>query len=367
MSIFDDINEELDMEFFLDRESLRYKKARGRSGLQLNVRECPADGCHDNRYRVYLNAETGRGNCFVCNATFTKATFIKEYLNGTWRDVAKYGEEILREQGWRPKRRVEAAVDYGDVNLPVSHELPLPEGNLGYLESRGIDGDTAKYFHLRYCEFGFWRYKNQEGEWKVQSFDGRIIIPVYDLDGKLMTYQGRDITGTSDRKYLFPKELPGTGRYLLNGHNFAATDEAVLGEGFFDVAAIKLAFDVDPKLRHILPLGSFGKHLSFGDTNGDDQLGRFMQLKARGLKKLTIMWDGEVAALTAALDAAKLLSRAGLVVRIALLPPDKDPNEVDSQVVRNAYYKAETWTPMLDAKLRLRNPYRQQAGKKISQ
>lgn len=366
MDIFTSAKEELDLEFFLDRESIHFRTTRGRSGLQLNVRECPVDGCNDNRYRVYLNADSGAGNCFVCNTKFNKLSFIKHCINGTWPQVARYCEEILREQGWRPKKRIEAAVDPGQVQLPISLELPLPEGNLGYLETRGIDAETARYFHLRYCEFGFWRYKNSDGEYKVQLFDNRIIIPVYDLDGSLKTYQGRDITGASDRKYLFPKELPGTGRYLLNGHNFTVTKHAVLGEGFFDVAAIKIAFESDPQLINVLPIGSFGKHLSYGDVNGDDQLGRFIQLKHRGLETVTIMWDGEANALIAALDAAKILSRVGIKVRIALLPFEKDPNEVSAQIVRAAYYKAETWTPMLDAKLRLRNPYRSNGGKKIS-
>ena len=358
MTTFQDVDNELDMSFMLDRESIPYRTTRGHSGLQLNVRTCPAEGCGDNRYRVYLNAETGRGNCFYCNTTFSKAGFVKHYIGGTWGDTMRYCEEVLREQGWRPKKRIEAAVEQGEVILPVSEPLPFPEGNMAYLESRGIDGDTARYFHLRFSEFGFWRYRDLDATYKVQNFDNRIIIPVHDLDGVLVTYQGRDVSGKSERKYLFPKMLPGTGRYLLNGHNFAATDEAVMGEGFFDVAAIKLAFDDDNSLRHILPIGSFGKHLSYGDPDGDDQLGRFIQLKQRGLKKLTIMWDGEKAALTAALDAAKLLTRIGLVVRIALLPPGRDPNEVEGSVVRDAYYKAVTWSPMIDAKLRLRNPYK---------
>jgi DNA primase len=123
------------------------------------------------------------------------------------------------------------------------------------------------------------------------------------------------------------------------------------------VAAIKVAFDEDSGLRNVVPVGSFGKHLSYGSPTGDDQLGRFIQLKARGVKFVTIMWDGEEKALIAALNAAKILTGVGLIVRIALLPFDKDPNEVLSEVTRRAFYKAETYSPSLDIKWRLRNPY----------
>ena len=184
-----------------------------------------------------------------------------------------------------------------------------------------------------------------------------MIIPVFDLDGVLKTFQGRDLSGTSDRKYLFPTSLPGTGRYLLNGQNVLATDHVVMGEGVFDAAAIKIALDQSNETRHVVAVGSFGKHLSYGDQQGNDQLGRFNQLKARGLRFVTIMWDGTSDALLAALNAAKLLVGIGLIARIALLPAGKDPNEVVGEVVRKAFQEAQTWSPVLDIRMRLRNPY----------
>lgn len=355
------LQEEIDIEFFLQRESIPYRETRGVSGAQLNIKTCPNAACGDSRWRTYFGVDTGRGNCFVCGNGFNKLGFIHEYYshaNSDWGQTFRECEEILKEQGWRPKRKAVVAVDHGDVVLPMSQELPLPDGsNLAYLEQRGFDAEIVRYFGLRWCEFGWWRFKDPEGAWVTQGFNDRVIIPVFDLDGKLKTFQGRDLTNTSASKYLFPKELPGTGRYLLNGQNVVATDHVVMGEGIFDVAAIKLAFDADAGLRNIVPVGSFGKHLSYGSSDADDQLGRFNILRSRGVKTVTIMWDGEIKALTAALDAAKLLTGIGLVVRIALLPFEKDPNEVIGEVVRKAFYAATVWTPALDIKWRLRNPY----------
>lgn len=358
---FAEINEELDLEFFLQRESLPYRETRGVNGVQLNIKHCPNPDCADSRWRVYYGMETGRGNCFVCSEGYTATKFINRYYNHGdtgWGQTFRECEEVMREQGWRPKRKAMAIVDHGEIKLPMSLPLPLETGeNLAYLEQRGFDADIAKYFELRWCEYGWWAYRDAEGNSRNQIFDNRIIIPVFDLDGTLKTFQGRDLTGNSDSKYLFPKELPGTGRYLFNGHNAVATDHVSMGEGAFDVAAIKLAYDVDPDLRHIVAVGSFGKHLSYGSSDGDDQLGRFIQLKKRGIKIVTIMWDGEEKALIAALNAAKLLSGIGLTVRIALLPFEKDPNEVTGDVVRRAHYEAKVWTPALDIQWRLRNPY----------
>lgn len=354
-----EINEQLDLEFYFERESLSYKLGRGSSGWQINAKHCP--DCGDSRWRTYLNAETGQGNCFVCNQTFNKLKFIHLHMghgDNEWGRTFEAAIEVLKEQGWRPKRLTSAAVDPGEIKLPYSHELPTENGeNLLYLRQRGVTDDLTRYFHLRWCEFGWWSFVDDDGNQQQQRFNDRVIIPVYDLDGTLKTFQGRDLTGTSDRKYLFPKGLPGTGRYLLNGQNVQLTHEVVMGEGAFDIIAIKAAFDEEVALRHVIPVGSFGKHLSYGSANGDDQQGRFMRLKAAGVKIVTIMWDGEPKALVAALDAAKLLSAMGLIAKIALLPPEKDPNEVLPEVVRKAHWEAHQWTPKLDIKWRLRNPY----------
>jgi len=366
----EEMNEQFDMEFFLERESAAFKITRGVSGVQLNIRHCPHPECGDDRWRVYFGVDTGRGNCFKCGNTFNAVLFAHHHLGHSdteWGATFREVTAILEEQGYRPKRQITVAVDPGEVKLPMSIELPTPEGeNLKYLEDRGFDGETSKYFHLRYCEFGWWRPKDAEGKPIIndfgrpieQEFSNRVIIPVFDLNGELRTFQGRDLSGTKEQKYLFPLALPGTGRYLLNGHNVVATDEVVMGEGFGDVAATRLAFAADPALRHIVCVGSFGKHLSYGSEKGEDQLGAFIQLKRRGLKKVTIMWDGGVKELEAGLSAAKLLTGVGLQVRIARLPLGKDPNEVPPEVVRDAYYKATVWTPALDIRWRLRNPYK---------
>lgn len=356
---FETIEKELDIEFFLDRESIPYKVTRGVNGEQLNIQTCPNPACQDNRWRTYFGTETGRGNCFVCGRGFNKLGFIHDYYqHSNWRDTFQEVRVIMQEQGWRPIRKSTVAVTNGAIDLPTSIALPTETGqNLVYLESRGFGPDLVAYFKLRFCEFGWWKFRDSDGSLKMQDFKNRVIIPVYDLDGELKTFQGRDITNTSDRKYLFPKELPGTGRYLLNGQNVIMTSEAVMGEGIFDVMAIKKAFDEESDLRAIVPIGSFGKHLSYGAQDGNDQLGRFIALKARGLQILTIMWDGESKALVSALNAAKLLTGIGLKVRIALLPAGKDPNEVLPEVVREAYRKAQLWTPALDVRYRLRNPY----------
>lgn len=350
--------DELDLEFFLERESVPYKLGRGVSGEQLHIQNCPA--CHDTRWRTYFGTENGKGNCFVCNAKFSKATFIHNYYGHTdneWSATFREIEQILKEQGWRPKRAAMVRIEVTEVVLPISTPLPSETGEyLDYLSDRSIPPEIAQYFGLRHCQHGWWKFK-REGKTEMQNFSNRLIIPVTELDGSVKTFQGRDLLGLSDRKYLFPIELPGTGRYLLNGHNCLATKRACMGEGAFDVMAIKIAMDEGPDLRDVVALGSFGKHLSYGDPAGNDQLGRFHALKQRGLQEVTIMWDGEAPALKAAIEAAKKLITVGLKVRIALLPYEKDPNEILPEQVRRAFYAAKPYSPALAMQWLVQNPY----------
>lgn len=352
-----ELSEALDLEFWLDRESISYRLSPGHSGMQANIETCPE--CGDRRHRVYLNVESGVGNCFVCNATFSKLSFIKSYLaTDSWREVVEHVKEALKDQGWRPKRMTSAAVEPGEVRLPLSVELPTKDGlNVVYLMRRGVSDDLTRYFHLRYCEEDWYQATRADGTPASQLFKQRIIIPIYDLDGKLVTFQGRDVTGQADRKYLFPMGLPGTGRFLFNGQNVMGTRRVVMGEGVFDVIALKQAMDEEPELRDVVPIGSFGKHLSAGTEDGNDQMTRFLALKKAGLREVTIMWDGEKKALRAALEAAAKLVRAGLDAKVALLPAGKDPAEVTPDAVRKAFYGAMPYTKALEVKWSLRGPY----------
>ena len=328
----------LDMQSWLDRESLDYKVNRGSSGMQLNLRECP--DCGDSHYKVYLNQDTGLGNCFKCGITYNKWSFIKAHLgSASNKEVVDHILDASKEFGWRPVKRTSAAVEMtGGPKLPTSFELPHDGRNARYLTNRGITPELATYFKLRYCVRGRFDYE-LAGKRASQLYDRRILIPIFDLDGTLVSFQGRDITGTAEKKYLFPPGFASTGSHLYNGHNAVGASHIVMGEGAFDVMAIKIALDFDPDLRAVVPVGTFGKHLS--GPGADSQLDKLKKLQHGGLRIVTIMWDGERAAYEEAIEVGLMLHSHGFVARVATLPADKDPNEVPGEVVREAFWKAQ--------------------------
>jgi DNA primase len=170
-----------------------------------------------------------------------------------------------------------------------------------------------------------------------------------------VSFQARDITGLDPKKYLFPSGFASTGRILYNGQNSVGKLSAVLVEGAFDVIATKIALDEDKEFRNVAVLGSFGMQLS-GDTSGggNDQLSRFLELKKSGLKFVTIMWDGETKAIMKAIKAGEMLKRIGLKVRIAILPKDRDPADIDPETLRRCFSRAKWLTQQYALQLKLK-------------
>lgn len=328
----------IDMESWLDREGVRYKVTRGSRGTQLNIKECPV--CGNGNWKVYLNADSGLGNCFHgdCESKFNKWSFIKANLGSIEnRLVVDHVMTIAKEIGWRPKKQSQAVnMDVTDLKVPNSYPIPFQGKNSAYLARRNISVDAAKYFQLRFCKSAKFWYVH-EGNKRYQDYSNRIIIPIFDLMGDLVSFQGRDTTATAEKKYLFPPGFASTGKYLYNGHNAMGVEHIVINEGVFDVIATKIALDEDNALRSIVPVGSFGKSLSDGE---DSQFTQLLKLRARGLKVITFMWDGEKNAIMAAVKAALAIRKLGLVVRVAVLPKDKDPNELPAEVVRQCFYEA---------------------------
>lgn len=334
MSEIREILDKFDLEYYLDREGIEFKETHGSRGMQLNLRTCPV--CGGDKWKVFFNAESSLGNCFSgsCESKFNKYSFIKAHTGLDGKGLFEHIKLVGEELGWRPPRKKSVAVNIKTkLVLPESYELPIGSKNLKYLTQRGIDADTTRYFNLRYSESGLFPY-SFDGKNCYMDFSKRVIIPVFNLDGDLVSFQGRDITGTAEKKYLFPPGFASTGEHLFNGHNVHNTTRIVVGEGVFDVMAIKLALDADPDLRDVVPVGTFGKHVAEG------QIQRFLTLKERGVTQITLMWDGELVALSDAIEAALKLRKYGFECRVARLPKDKDPNEVPAEVVRSAFWGA---------------------------
>ena len=353
MTDFGELLDKVDPESFIDDLGVDYRRTTGRSGDQINVKECPR--CGGNDWKVFLNGESGLGNCFhgscVGQPGFNLFTFASNSLKNK-KEAYKLLELHAGRMGWKPKKKAQKAlsnqiVTTNDLKLPDSIELPYKKSVGKYLNNRGFIAETVQHFQWRFSQKGTFVYDTAEGKRK-QGYERRIIIPIHNLAGELVTFQGRDVTGEAEKKYLFPIGLPGTSLYLYNGHNAVGVEEIVINEGALDVAATHQAFAEDPLLRQVIPIGTFGKVVSMGRQTGEDQLGALLILKESGLKYITMMWDSEKKTLQDTAKAAQVLSKYGFKVRVAVLPKGMDPNEAKPMEVRDAFRNAISLNTKMD-------------------
>lgn len=341
--------ETIDLEHVLGTEGLDYKLSWGRSGRQIQIKSCPF--CGNNKYKVYVNADTGLGNCFAgscVQGTFNKWQLLKAIFDLQPNDLRNKINRLAIEHGWRPKPIAATRYEPGALVLPnnvkVSDLYALPK----YLLTRGIDPDLADYFDLRWCDRGTFKVKAPDGTEITQDYANRVLLPIYDLHGQVVSFQGRDATGTSEKRYLFPPMFASTGSHLYNINNHAeGQDTVTISEGVFDVIAVKRAL-AHARMDNVLPLGSFGMHFSI-NPNGDDQLGKLLLLKERGVKRIVFLWDNEARALEGAVEAANAIRKYGFKVYVAKLAVSKDPGEATNEEIITAITTAREVTSDLGA------------------
>lgn len=162
----------------------------------------------------------------------------------------------------------------------------------------------------------------------VGRYAGRVILPVHD-EGRLVTFQARDITSRSRAKYLGPPGAP-LGHVLFNLDQARSSARIVLCEGI--LSAICTGPDA---------VASFGKSLKPGQVALLAAAGRPVVVLYDGAKPAT----GALDALREAHRAAWQLHRAGLPVRVAHLPWG-DPGDHPVEAVRQAVADAGPPTPL---------------------
>lgn len=342
-----------------DHYGIQYKLSYGVSGDQFCLSECPFCG---KAWKCYGNADTGFGKCFRCDKGFGTYSLLKACLGDP--DSKTYLNEVesfLKSLGFsapKPKKAIKRPQTLsGGLSLPTNTSAATHP----YLLSRGFSGALIDEFDLRFCEQGKFVTRDEAGI-QEQDFSNRILIPIYDEEMNLVSFQGRDIAGTSDRKYLFPRGFASTGAFLYRAHAAIGAPTIVMCEGVFDVMGAVKAFRNHPVTQSLAVVGSFGKNLS--DQQKFDQIAVLNRLKESGLQHVVILWDGEWPALLSAVKAAKLITKYKLAtVSVAFLPNGTDPGDCPEDKIREAYHQAIRYTgPQSEIKLKLKGSQLYQQG-----
>lgn len=200
---------------------------------------CPFCTGHPGNHLGYcIDSKSEFFGRFVCHRCGGKNTFrtISKLLGieeeaRVWSIIGQYGGATKRtilstRMVLRPPRNV-------DLPPRTTRLMEVP-GAIRYLKGRKFDPEEIEQVWKVMATGPGAVVKSKDG--KQLDFSYRLIIPVYHQD-KLVTYQGRDWTGKSSRKYLacLPELESRSIKSLLYGMDLVSTNETVLMEGVTDV------------------------------------------------------------------------------------------------------------------------------------
>lgn len=161
----------------------------------------------------------------------------------------------------------------------------------------------------------------------VDNYRGRIIFPVHNQTGKIIGFGAR-IIGKNDRapKYInTPENEIYVKSKILYGSYFARqsidkNDECLLVEGYTDVISLHQA-----GIENVVASG--------GTSLTQDQL----RLIKKYTNNLTIIYDGDLAGIKAALRGLDMALEESLNVKLVLIPDKEDPDSYLQKVGATAF------------------------------
>ena len=124
----------------------------------------------------------------------------------------------------RPTRGTSRRADDDEINKPLGFELTKFDTEHPYLKERGLTADTILRFGIGFCASG--------------SMAGRIVIPIHNVDGKVVAYAGRwpGNPPNDTPKYRLPAGFRKSVEVFNLHRAIEARDDQplIIVEGFFD-------------------------------------------------------------------------------------------------------------------------------------
>jgi DNA primase len=314
-------------------------KKRGRNFLGL----CPF---HDEKTPSFsVSPEKQIFHCFGCGKGGNVFTFLMEHEKFSFIEAIKsladrYGI-ILPRYEKRDDSRTErmlyansVAATYFQSNLKNKKYRDRIESYL--YDKRGLTPDIVEKFQLglatddwhsleqyaekkdlkpqELAEAGLIIKSDKTGEY-YDRFRMRLMIPIYNLGGKIVGFGGRTLKKGETIKYMNSPETPVYNKsFILYGMNFAKTairdaGSAILVEGYFDFLSLYQA-----GIENVVAVSG----TSFTPQQAK-LLGRFAQ-------KAYLFFDADSAGRNAALRSVEYFFNAGIDPIIVDQPPGQDPD-----------------------------------------
>jgi DNA primase len=265
-----------------------------------------------------MGVDTKRGifHCFSCGESGTIYKLLAQ-LDGVPIDEIR---ERYQEE-WQAQRVLEGLEEelFGDNAPPVSRAykmgsfnrafpfLEVSDAGMMYVQMRGLDDRTISNFDLRWGSRG--KYKD------------RVIIPVFDIDGRLISYSGRAI-----HKGVVPKIRKPVGNKALSTlfglYRVLESKELILVEGEIDAMYLQ-----QWGFPAVATMGT--SHLTDSQVN----------LILKYASEVTLMFDGDDAGRKATQESSAAL-KPFMPVHVVTLPEGKDPADLGASELLSLLEKA---------------------------
>ena len=312
-----------------------------------------------------VNEEKQVFYCFGCQKGGDVITFLREMQNISFVEAAsqladRYGISVPSSFPVQEKKDEKEV--FFKINEKVVHYyhqilIKRPEGEAGrkYLKKRGIGPKVWDVFKLGFapdCWDGLVNFLSSENVplelakntglispkkrgGFFDCFRGRIIFPIFNLNGKTIGFGGRTITG-ADPKYLNSADsIVYKKRFSLFGlpmtRNYIRQEGRVfVVEGYFDLLRMYqsgICAVVSPLGTALTP-GHI--HILKGFTSN-----------------FYIVFDADEAGDKAALRSLELFLDKGISPRVVILPPGSDPDDLIMQKGVESFFEQIEHAPLL--------------------
>ena len=194
------------------------------------------------------------------------------------------------------------------------------QGLVNYAKKKDIKPDEL-------AEAGLAGKSDKTGDY-YDRFRLRLMMPIYNITGKVVAFGGRALKKGEVAKYVNSPETPLYNKsFILYGLNFAKqairdTGSVILVEGYFDLIAMHQA-----GIENVVAV------------SGTAFTAQQAKLLSRFVQKAYLFFDADSAGRSAALRSIEIFYNAGIEPLIVSSPPGQDPDSFVREQGAPAVYK----------------------------